>query len=132
MPLSANAQELLGAVDRDLKELERLVADNERQLMARNFKSFQANFADQRRVTHALEKSMEAAASVRTPEIDAPIFKRIRYIYAIRQNQMERLKQYQGGITDRLKLISRWKQAAAGWLKTQRKQPRLGSLDKLR
>lgn len=119
-------------VERELRSLERLVAENERLLTARNWDAFENNFADQRRVTHALQNAMEEASVDRQGPYGQTVMKRLRYIYAVRQNQMERLKAYQGAIKERLNLLSRWKQAAAGWMKKQRNAGSSGSFNDLR
>lgn len=130
--LLAEPDATVEAVERELRSLERLVAENERLLTARNWDGFEDNFRDQRRVTHALQNAMEEAGVDREGPYGQKVMKRLRYIYAVRQNQMERLKSYQGAIKERLNLLSRWKQAAAGWVKRRRDAGASGSFSDLR
>ena len=98
--------------------------------MTRNWESLEAAIADSRRITHALQNAMDAATEVRTKEFDDAIFARLRYVNAIRENQMARLQQYHEAVGERLQLLTRWKQALKS-IGSRHAQPLLGSLNQL-
>lgn len=111
MPRSANADPRLAAVDCHLKELEALCGRMERALAKRDWPEIEAAIADARRATHALQNAMEEAAPVRTQGFDDGVFQRLRYVGAIRDNQMKRLQQYRSALSERLAAVGRWKAA---------------------
>jgi predicted outer membrane protein len=111
LPQSDNREALLAAVESALYELETLCVRLERGLMRRQWSDIDAAIADSRRITHALQNAMEDAASVRDREFDQRVMRRLSHVHAIRQNQMERLQQYQDAVSQRLQLIARWKGA---------------------
>lgn len=111
MPQSASREALLDAVESALRELEMLCGRLERALTTRGWEALQSAIADSRRITHALQNAMDDAKGVRDPAFDEQVTRRLRYVHAIRQNQMARLQQYQGAIHERLSLIARWKSA---------------------
>lgn len=111
MPPSDKAVSLLEEVESRLRELEYLCGNLERALLRRRWDDLAAAIADSRRVTHALQNAMHDAESVRTSEFDESIFRRIRQVGAIRQNQMARLQQYHSAVGERLRLMARWKSA---------------------
>jgi hypothetical protein len=98
--------------------------------MTRRWDILEIAIADSRRITHALQNAMDAAGGVRTKDFDDAVFARLRYVHAIRENQMARLQQYHDAVGERLQLLSRWKQALKS-LGSRRPKPRLASLDRL-
>ena len=86
--------------------------------------------ADSRRVTHALQNAMDEAAPARDAAFDAGIFDRARRVHAIRENQLARLRTYNGAIGQKINQISTLKRFAK---KIGAKNPpsRLASLDHL-
>ena len=133
MPPSAEAPQTpssapLADVERELSALEQLCGTLERALMQRNWKALETAMADSRRITHALANAMDDARSVRSSEFDAATMRRIRYVEAIRQNQLARLKQYRDSIGERLALTAKWKSALRS-MERRRRPSRLASLD---
>ncbi len=114
----------------ELAALETLCGEIERALMTRTWSRLEAALADSRRTMHALENAMDAARSERDTEFDNAIDARLRYVFAIRQNQMARLQQYHDALGERLKLLARWKHALRS-LGSGRSPKRLASLDRL-
>ena len=108
---SANADPRLVAVDSTLKELEALCGRMERALVKRDWPEIDTAIADARRVTHALQNAMDEAAPVRTQAFDDGVFQRLRYVGAIRDNQMKRLQQYREAVSERLHAVGRWRAA---------------------
>lgn len=129
MQQSASREFLLGAVEASMREMEVLCGRAERALMMRRWEDLDQAISDARRATHALQNAMDDAESVRDAEFDDGIIRRVRYVGAIRQNQMTRLQQYHDAVGQRLQLIARWKSA----LKSLRhgRAPRLSALDSL-
>lgn len=83
----------------------------ERALQNRDWTEIEGAIADARRVTHALQNAMEEAAPVRTKAFDDHVRQRLRYVGAIRDNQMKRLEHYRDAVGDRLHLLARWRSA---------------------
>jgi hypothetical protein len=83
----------------------------ERALAKRDWPEIEAAIVDARRVTHALQNAMEEAAPARSQAFDDHVRERLRYVGAIRDNQMKRLRQYRTAIGERLKLLARWRAA---------------------
>jgi hypothetical protein len=108
---SDSAELLLSAVEGSLGELEALCGHIERALMRRQWSNLETAIADSRRIMHAFQNAMDDAQSVRTEAFDQNVFRRLRYIQAIRENQMTRLQQYHDAVGERLRLIARWKSA---------------------
>jgi hypothetical protein len=108
---SDNVDPLLEAIDSALRELEALCAMLERALVRRSWRDVERAIADSRRITHALQNAMEEAAHLRSAAFDEGVLRRLRHVYALRQNQMARLQQYRDAVGDRLKLTARWKAA---------------------
>jgi hypothetical protein len=54
---------------------------------------------------------MDDAQTVRDAPFDEKVKRRLYYVHAIRQNQMERLQHYHDAVGDRLRLMARWKAA---------------------
>ena len=111
MPQSANSDPRLVAVDSTLRDLETLCGRMERALQNRAWNEIEGAIADARRVTHALQNAMDEAAPARTKAFDDRVLQRLRYVGAIRDNQMKRLEQYRDAIGDRLHLLARWRSA---------------------
>lgn len=101
----------LDVVETTLRELELLCTSIEHALTRRHWDELDKAIADSRRVTHALKNAMDDAAELRDPQFDEGVFRRLRYVHAIRQHQMSRLQQYHDAVGERLQLISRWKAA---------------------
>lgn len=83
----------------------------ERTLQKRDWNEIEGAIADARRVTHALQNAMDEAAPARTKAFDDHVLQRLRYVGAIRDNQMKRLEQYRDAVGDRLHLLARWRSA---------------------
>jgi hypothetical protein len=83
----------------------------ERALAKRDWQDIESAISDARRVTHALQNAMEDAAPARTQAFDDHVRERLRYVGAIRDNQMKRLRQYQAAVGERLQLLARWRSA---------------------
>ena len=111
MPQSANPDRRLLLVDSTLRELEALCGRMESALQRRDWREIDAAIADARRVTHALQNAMEDASPVRTKSFDGHVLQRLRYVGAIRDNQMKRVEQYRDAVSERLHLLARWRSA---------------------
>jgi hypothetical protein len=122
---------VLEAIRAEVTELERLCARGEQLFMKRDWTAFDQTMLDQRRVTHGIAVQMSEAASLRTPEFDEEVAKRLRIVLNFREDQLKRLSQYRGKISERLGVLGRWKQMARS-LEKKRGVSQLGSLDKLR
>lgn len=131
LPQSASRDALLAAVEEQLRELENLCGALERALMRRSWPDLEAAIADSRRVTHALQNALDDARTVRSEAFDEDISKRIRYVFAIRENQMLRLQQFNGAVGERLSLMARWKAAARAMGAPRKPASRLASLNQL-
>lgn len=127
---SDNGELLLAAVETSLRELESLCGAIERALTRRLWNELDVVIADSRRVTHELQNAMDDAAGVRSEAFDENVFRRLRYVHTIRQNQMVRLQQYHDAVGERLALISRWK-AAVRSMSRSGNVTRLSALDGL-
>jgi hypothetical protein len=127
---SADRELLLAAVEASLRELETLCGTLERTLMQRRWSEMEGAICDSRRVTHALQNAMDEAGNVRDAAFDEQVFRRLRYVFAIRDNQMKRLQQYRSTVSERLTLLARWK-AALKAIGSKRPVSRLASLDQL-
>ena len=131
MQQSDERERLLLAVDAELRSLEELCGTLETALMRRRWSELDTAIADSRRVTNALQNAMEDARHVRDEQFDESVLRRIRFVHAIRQNQMVRLQQFNDAIGERLSLLARWKSAARSMTKPQRPASRLAILDQL-
>lgn len=83
----------------------------ERALVKRDWQEIDGAIADARRVTHALQNAMDEAAPARTQAFDDSVLQRLRYVGAIRDNQMKRLRHYHDTVGERLTLLGRWRSA---------------------
>lgn len=89
--------------------METLCGRCERALMMRRWEDLDRAIADARRATHALLNAMDDASDVRDDAFDDGVMRRVRYVHAIRENQMTRLQQYHDAVAQRLQLVARWK-----------------------
>lgn len=128
---SADRERLLAAIETELAELEALCGRLEAALMRRRWQELETAMADSRRVTHALQNAMDDASDVRDRAFDEKIFGRIRYVYAVRENQMARLRQFQDSVRERLQMFVKWKSAMRSMASPQRRASKLASLDQL-
>ena len=128
---SANREQLLADIERELRGLEMLCGRLEAALMRRDWAGLQASLTDSRRTTHALQNALDEAKDARDQQFDEAIFRRIRYVHAIRENQMVRLRKFHDAVGERLTLISRFKSAMRSMVPRRRASSRLGSLDQL-
>lgn len=129
LPQSGNREDLLGAVDASLREMEVLCGRAERALMLRRWQELDRAIADARRATHAFQNAMDDASQVRDTAFDSSVMRRLHYVSAIRENQMTRLQQYHDAVGERLTLMARWKSALKSV--ASRKPSRVAALDSL-
>ena len=120
---------LLAAVVTELRALEGACAEAERALMQADWSAFDQAARDQRRLTHALQNAMFAAEAERTPEFDEKITRRLQSVYLVRENQIQRIRQYQERVSKRLSTISKWKNASRSMLSGYKPKRGLASLD---
>lgn len=111
MQQSASNDSLLAAVEAALGELESLCGRMERALMRREWSELDGAIADSRRFMHALQNAMDDAREIRTKSFDDNVFRRLRYLQMVRDNQMIRLQSYHDAVGERLRLVARWKSA---------------------
>lgn len=104
-----SAETLRAAVEREVTALEHLCDDMEAALAGRKWIALQRSFGDSRRLSHALKNALESAASVRDDTFDARIYARIRRIYAVRDDQLSRLRSYRDAVSERLQTIAKHK-----------------------
>ena len=97
------------AVEREVKELERLCGELERSLVAADWNGAANALRDQRRVTHAFSNAMEAARRWNDAEFEAAVRARVQRIYDVREDQIARLQTFHDDVAQRLQDISRWK-----------------------
>ncbi|MGZ3507263.1 MAG: hypothetical protein ACXWNK_08315 [Vulcanimicrobiaceae bacterium] len=119
------------AVFVELRSLEVLCNELEGALMVRDWKRLERAIADSRRIMHALQKVFDEAAPVRDSAFDTEIFRRLRAVEKVRENQMARLSYYRNSIGERLQLIARARAAFRSFGRGERPKSRLGSLDQL-
>jgi hypothetical protein len=128
---SGNSERPLAAVEEELRTLETLCGTLETALMRGDWAELNAAVADSRRVTHALQNALDDARGMGTPSFDQDVLRRIRYVFAIRQNQMARLQQFNEAIGERLSLLARWKSAMRSMSVARKSSSRLASLNQL-
>ena len=109
MPESAKARQ---AVEREVRELERLCAVLERSLVAAEWEEASQAISESRRATHAFLNAMEAASKARDEEFDKAIHARVRRVFDVRQDQLQRLEAFHADVGERLAAFSRWKSFA--------------------
>jgi hypothetical protein len=107
--LPASASPLLEAVVREVAELERLCGELERNLVAGDWSAAANVLRDSRRVTHAFANAMEAAQSDRDESFDRRVYVRMRRVFDVRENQLERLQVFHEQVGERLRTLSKWK-----------------------
>ncbi|MBV8434473.1 MAG: hypothetical protein JO029_09375 [Candidatus Eremiobacteraeota bacterium] len=106
MPESVKARE---AVEREVRELERLCAELEKSLVGAEWEAASDAIAQSRRVTHAFLNAMESATAVRDEAFDAAVYARMRRVFDIRQDQLQRLEAFRAGVGEKLASFARWK-----------------------
>lgn len=104
-------RDLLSAVETSLREVEGLCGRIERALMSRSWDDLSEAIADSRRLTHALQNAMDDAKEARDAAFDEVVFRRLRHVHVIRENQLARLQHYHNAVGERLQLVARWKSA---------------------
>ena len=102
----------LETVTARVSELEVLCNDIELSLRTNDWDRLQAVLCDVRRAMHAFENAMAETAHERDDEFDRVVFARLQHVYAVRDEQVKRLRAIHEGIGERLRAISRWKQYA--------------------
>lgn len=130
MRQSVSREVLLEAIEASLREMETLCGRAERALMLRRWQDLDQTIGDSRRATHALQNAMDEAQGVRDDSFDEGIMRRLRYVAAIRENQMTRLQQYHDAVGERLQLVARWKSALKS-IAGRSAPKRLSALDQL-
>lgn len=110
--LSAEKREHLRIVADHIVALERLCKVMESRLVARDWDGLTQAIADSRRLTHGMQNAMEDASVARDALFDEQVFTRLRRVYAIRDEQMARLRHYQESIGERLRTFAKWKNFA--------------------
>lgn len=100
------------AVEQEVTELERLCTELEKSLVAGDWAGATDALKDSRRVTHAFINAMDAAADSRDEAFDAKVYARMRRVFDVRQDQLERLETFRGQVGERLQNISRFKEYA--------------------
>lgn len=103
---SANARE---AVEREVTELERLCRELEKNLVNAQWEAASTALVASRRVTHAFLNAMEAAAGARDESFDKAIHARMRRVFDVREDQLQRLRAFHDGVGEKLAAFSRWK-----------------------
>lgn len=126
-----NREQALAPVENAVRELEALCAAIERALMQCRWDDFGQAMNDSRRVTHALQNAMEEARDARDAAFDERIYRRLRHVHVIRENQMLRLQHYHHAVGERLHLVTRWKSALKS-IAARLPQARLSALNDLR
>ncbi|MFN2529432.1 MAG: hypothetical protein ABR584_12035 [Candidatus Baltobacteraceae bacterium] len=118
-------------VENDLAALEAACAEGERAVLEGVSADIDQSIADQRRLSHALQNSMDAARSVRTPEFDERILNRIRHIGMARDRHISIMRQNAEKIQEQIGTLTRWKRASRKWL-TGFQEKRTSGLDHMR
>ena len=120
------------AIADHISALESLCRNLEAHLMARDWAALDQSIADSRRITHGLQNAMEEALPLRDELFDSHVFSRLRRVFSVREDQMERLMRYRESVGERLRTISKWKgYARAIGAKDSRPRATVG-LDRLR
>lgn len=109
LPQSANVPVELAAVNAELHALEQLCNELEMGLRTQNWERLDGTLRDSRRTMHAFENAMVASRDVRSVEFDREVYARLQRIYAVREQQMSRLKALHDAIGQKLQTFSRWK-----------------------
>jgi len=90
-------------------ELEQVLVAAEALLVARDWPALERSVLDQRRLTHALEKAMEATAAERPPEFESELRLRIARIARRRADQLRRLEAFRDAVGSRLATMAKAK-----------------------
>ena len=106
---SAEDETRLRAIADHIGALETLCRTLESRLMSRDWHGLEEAIADSRRITHGLQNAMEDAVAARDELFDSQVFSRLRRVYAVRDEQMDRLSRYRDSVGERLRTISKWK-----------------------
>jgi hypothetical protein len=130
LPPSVDSAPAREAIEREIGALEDLCATIERALLSRDWDAFAVAMSDSRRVTHALQNAMADAVSARDAVFDASVFDRARRVYAIRENQLARLRTYNLTVGEKLSQIGTLKRFAKR-IGAKNPPSRLASLDHL-
>jgi len=104
----ADAAAARGAIERDVAELERLCGELERSLVAGDWNAVANALRSSRRATHSFLNSMEAGQTFRDEAFDRTVTARMRRVFDVREDQLERLRTFNAGVGQRLRQISRW------------------------
>jgi len=99
-------------------------------MMSGSWDDLSVALTESRRVQHALQNAMHDAAGVRDESFDGAVYAKLQWIFAIRENQMARLRHYQDSIAERLQSIARLKNVARR-VGAERAPSRLGTLNQL-
>lgn len=118
----------LESVTACVTELENLCNEIELSLRASDWQRLSGVLQEVRRAMHAFENAMAETAEERDEAFDRTVFARLQRVYAVRDEQVQRLQAIHDGIGERLRSISRWKQyARAVGTRERGKPPRLFS-----
>ena len=109
MPASDERAADCRAVEREIKELERLCRELERSLVGGDWTSAANTLRDSRRVTHAFLNAMDAARRWNDEAFETAVLVRMRRLYDVRQDQLTRLEAFHEDVAKRLQELSRWK-----------------------
>ncbi len=90
-------------------ELEQLLAAAEGLLANREWAALERSVADQRRVTHALEKAIAATSDLRPEPFDRELQLRLGHIARRRADQLRRLEAFRDAVASRLAVMARAK-----------------------
>ncbi|MBV8490394.1 MAG: hypothetical protein JO199_07695 [Candidatus Eremiobacteraeota bacterium] len=109
MPASGDPQADRVAVEREVEELERLCGELERSLVSGDWTSAANALRDSRRVTHAFLNAMDAVREWHDESFEKAVYGRVRRVFDVRQDQLERLMAFRDDVVGRLAEVSRWK-----------------------
>lgn len=112
LPPSDNRELLLSQVGHCITALEQNCNDIELSLRERNWERLAQVLGDARRLMHGFDNAMSEAQPLRNDEFDQTVFARLQVVYGVRAEQMKRLEVIHGGIGERLRSLSHWKQYA--------------------
>jgi hypothetical protein len=130
--LSESAEDVAArsAVEHEVSELERLCGELERSLVAGDWNEVGNMLRSSRRTTHAFLNAMEAAEPFRNEAFDRAINARMRRVFDVREDQLERLRVFNGGVGEKLVNLSRWKKFAQA-IGSKHAPARTAGLDKI-
>lgn len=110
--MQQSAEAALASVGAAIAELEQLCNEIELSLRERNWSRLNGALAGSRRGMHAFENAMAESQPARSEAFDQAVFARMQRVYAVRQEQLDRLTGIHNEIGERLRAISQWKQYA--------------------